>query len=106
MAEAGAFPNVSGQVTQLAYWHLTGGLVPGENVALFAKAGQSLPDAVAEGVAQAAARLRERIEAFDDPAVCYLSHPDPALAPRFSDYFQLARVAEWSVAGADDEDVA
>ena len=106
MAEAGAFPSVSGQVTQLAYWHLTGGLVPGENVALFAKAGQSLPDAVAEGVAQAAARLRERIEAFDDPTVCYLSHPDPALAPRFSDYFQLARVAEWSVAGADDEDAA
>ncbi len=63
MAEAGAFEGIAGQVTQLAYWHLTGGLIAGENVALFAKAGQSIPDAVAE----AAARLRERIEAFDDP---------------------------------------
>ena len=102
MAEAGAFAGVSGPVTQLAYWHLTGGLVAGENVALFAKAGQSIPNAVAD----AAARLRARIEAFDDPAVCYLSHPIPALAPRFSDYSQLARVAEWSVAGPDDEEVA
>ena len=59
------------------------------------------------GAAPVLARLlRARIEAFDDPAVCYLSHPIPALAPRFSDYSQLARVAEWSVAGPDDEEVA
>ena len=51
-------------------------------------------------------RLRKRIEAFDDPGSCYLSHPDPALAPRFADFAQLARVAEWSVAGNDDEDAA
>ncbi len=98
MAQAGAFAGVTGEVAELAYWHLTGGLVAGETVGLFAKSGQSLAGAVAE----AAERLRRLIADFDDPASCYLSHPDPALAPRFSDYAQLARVAEWSVAGDDE----
>ena len=102
MAQAGAFAGVTGQVAQLAYWHLTGGPVAGENIALFAKPGQSIADAVTD----ATERLRARIEAFDDPASCYLSHPDPTLAPRFSDFKQLARVAEWSVAGDDDGDAA
>ena len=102
MAAAGAFAGVTGQVTQLAYWHLTGGAVAGENVALFAKPGQS----IAEAVADATRKLRARIEAFDDPATCYLSHPDPALAPRFADFAQLARVAEWSVAGDDDGEMS
>ena len=102
MAQAGAFAGVAGPVTQLAYWHLTGGLVAGEAIALFAKPGQSIADAVAD----ATARLRARIDAFDDPASCYLSHPDPGLAPRFADFAQLARVAEWSVAGDDDGDSA
>ena len=102
MAEAGAFQGINGQVTQLAYWHLTGGPVPGKAIALFTKSGQS----IAAAVTDAAERLRKRIEAFDDPGSCYLSHPDPALAPRFADFAQLARVAEWSVAGNDDEDAA
>ena len=100
MAQAGAFSGVTGQVAQLAYWHLTGGPVAGENIALFAKPGQSIANAVTD----ATERLRARIEAFDEPTSCYLSHPDPALAPRFSDFAQLARVAEWSVAGEDDGD--
>ena len=102
MAAAGAFAGVTGEVTQLAYWHLTGGPTPGEQVALFTKSGQS----IAEAVTSATERLRARIEAFDDPASCYLSHPDPSLAPRFSDFAQLARVAEWSVAGDDESEAA
>ena len=39
------------------------------------------------------------IDAFDAPDRCYLSQPHPGVAPRFSDYAQLARVAEWAAAG-------
>jgi ATP-dependent helicase/nuclease subunit B len=41
---------------------------------------------------------------FDRPERAYLSQPSPGAAPRFSDYAQLARVAEW--AAADDQDGA
>ena len=47
---------------------------------------------------QQAARADRR---FDDPARGYLSQPHPARAPRFSDYGQLARVAEWDLAGEE-----
>ena len=36
---------------------------------------------------------------YDAPDRCYLSQPQPGFAPRFSDYAQLARVAEWAAAG-------
>jgi len=39
------------------------------------------------------------IDAYDAPDRCYLSQPQPGFAPRFSDYAQLARVAEWAAAG-------
>ena len=45
------------------------------------------------------AKLAELIAAFDDPQRPYLSIPHPARVPRFSDYSQLARRAEWSEAG-------
>jgi ATP-dependent helicase/nuclease subunit B len=48
-------------------------------------------------------RLCDLIDAFDRPSRAYLSRPHPGLAPRFSDYEQLARVAEWSAAGDGDE---
>jgi ATP-dependent helicase/nuclease subunit B len=54
---------------------------------------------VAAGIAAARANLLALIDNFDDPARCYLSQPYPARAPRFSDYAQLARVAEWGLAG-------
>jgi ATP-dependent helicase/nuclease subunit B len=48
-------------------------------------------------------RLGELIDAFDQPERAYLSRPHPGMAPRFSDYAQLARVAEWSAAADSDE---
>ena len=33
---------------------------------------------------------------WPSPARPYLSRPHPGQAPRFSDYTQLARVAEWA----------
>ncbi|HEY2133475.1 MAG TPA: double-strand break repair protein AddB [Acetobacteraceae bacterium] len=96
MAAAGAFgPALCGGAAELTYWHLTGGYQPGETRMLF----KGDADAIAEAVAVADSKLRALIAAFDDPARAYLSQPHPGRAPRFSDYGQLARVAEWDLSG-------
>jgi ATP-dependent helicase/nuclease subunit B len=59
-------------------------------------------ETVADQVAAAVARLEALIDAYANPTQCYLSQPRPGLAPRFTDYAQLARVAEW--AAVEDED--
>jgi ATP-dependent helicase/nuclease subunit B len=93
MATAGAFgPDVASPSIELAYWHLTGGFQPGEVRALF----KSNAVAIADATRDAQANLAALIDAYDEPRRCYLSHPQPAQAPRFSDYAQLARVAEWA----------
>jgi ATP-dependent helicase/nuclease subunit B len=66
---------------------------------LFKKNPTDIPAAVLD----AKHRLGELIDAFDKIDRAYLSRPHPGLAPRFSDYEQLARVAEWSAAGDADE---
>ena len=93
MAADGAFgAALVGPASELTYWHLTGGFVPGEVTSLFKQ------DAAAIGtvVATARERLAGLVAAFDDPDHPYLSQPHPGQAPRFSDYTQLARVAEWA----------
>jgi ATP-dependent helicase/nuclease subunit B len=98
MAEAGGFGgDLVGQVTELTYWHLTGGFIAGEARGLF----KSDAARIADAVGTAAAKLRALIAAFDDPARAYLSVPHPGRAPRFSDYGQLARRAEWAEAGEE-----
>ncbi len=93
MTEAGAFgPALTGAAAELTYWRLTGGYVPGEATSLF----KNDPAVVAEKSREAAQKLGELILKFDDPAQAYLSQPHPGAAPRFTDYAQLARVAEWS----------
>ncbi|MGA9865428.1 MAG: PD-(D/E)XK nuclease family protein, partial [Acetobacteraceae bacterium] len=100
MARAGAFgPTVEGETAELAYWHITGGFMPGKVLALF----KGDPAAIAEASREAGAALGALIDAFDDPARCYLSQPHPGRAPRFSDYAQLARVAEWAAADEGEE---
>ncbi len=95
MAEAGAFgPDFAAAGGELAYWHLTGGFKPGELRALFKGQVQSIDD----GVIQARNKLMELVDAYDDPGRPYLAQPRPGEAPRFSDYAQLARVAEWAIA--------
>jgi ATP-dependent helicase/nuclease subunit B len=96
MAEAGAFgADWTGTAAELAYWHLTGGFDPGDLRALF----KGDADAIAAAVGDARVALCALIDAYDAPDRCYLSQPVPGLAPRFSDYAQLARVAEWAAAG-------
>lgn len=96
MAAAGAFgdPFVA-PAAELIYWHLSGGFDRGTSTSLF-KGDAAAIGAAVEGAARALQRL---IAAFEDPGRAYLSHPHPARAPRFADYAQLARVAEWSAAG-------
>lgn len=96
MAAAGAFgPQMQARIAELCYWHVTGGYVPGQVVPLF----RGKPDELAACVTEAKQKLEALIDAFDDPARFYLSHPHPARAPRFSDYAQLARLGEWVAAG-------
>jgi ATP-dependent helicase/nuclease subunit B len=98
MLQAGAFGGLAGTVDELTYWHLTGGFQPGELCPLFKG------DAAAIGSAVEMARIAlcALIDAFDVPERCYLSQPQPGFAPRFSDYAQLARVAEWAAAGEEE----
>jgi ATP-dependent helicase/nuclease subunit B len=98
-ADGGFGPELRGATAALIYWHLSGGLDPGKATPLFKKN----PADIANAVLDAKDRLCDLIDAFDRPARAYLSRPHPALAPRFSDYEQLARVAEWSAVGDADE---
>jgi ATP-dependent helicase/nuclease subunit B len=82
---------------ELTYWHLSGGFHPGEVRTLF----KGDVAAISAAVATAREALCALIDAYDAPDRCYLSQPQPGFAPRFSDYTQLARVAEWLAAGDD-----
>ena len=86
-----------GAAAELTYWHLTGGFEPGASRTLF----KGNPAATAAAVQSAAAKLRELIAAFDDERRAYLAQPHPSRLPRFPDYAQLARVAEWGAAGGE-----
>jgi ATP-dependent helicase/nuclease subunit B len=96
MAAAGAFgPELAGATAELTYWHLTGGFEPGEARPLY----NNDADQIAAAVTAAAANLRALIAEFDTPDRAYLSQPHPGRPPRFPDYAQLARVAEWDLSG-------
>ena len=98
MAAAGAFgPALRGEAGELAYWALTGSYVPGKVTMLFEKKGSD-KKVIAEEVEKAAVQFAALVALFDRPDQAYLSQPHPGVAPRFTDYAQLARVAEWLAA--------
>jgi ATP-dependent helicase/nuclease subunit B len=100
MAMEGGFgADLTGAATELIYWHLSGGFEAGVARPLFKKTLSDIPHAI-ETTWDSFCRL---IDDFDQPSRAYLSRPNPGVAPRFSDYEQLARVAEWSIAGGADE---
>jgi ATP-dependent helicase/nuclease subunit B len=100
IAEQGGFgAELTGTTAELVYWQMTGGIDPGKAILLFKKT----PEAIAAAAADACARLCDLIDDFDQPGKAYLSRPHPDLALRYPVYEQLARVAEWSAAGDDDE---
>ena len=96
MAEAGAFEHVApGSVSELTYWELSGGFEAGKAC----PAVNTRKQDIAGAVRFHRDFLQELIARYDDEQVPYLSQPHPDAAPRFSDYAQLARVAEWEAAG-------
>jgi len=95
MVAQGAFgAALVGHVAELTYWHISGGHDAGRAAPLF----RSSETETQAAIAAARAGLLALVAAFDDASRAYLSQPSPGAAPRFSDYAQLARVAEWAVA--------
>jgi ATP-dependent helicase/nuclease subunit B len=98
MVQAGAFgPDVTGEVSELTYWHISGGFEPGKASVLFK--GDAVRTAEMAGIADAS--LKALVSDFDDALRAYLSQPSPGAVPRFSDYARLARVAEWAAVEED-----
>lgn len=98
-AEAGFGIELHGVAAYLIYWHLTGSIDAGKAYALF----KNERERIAAAVAAAREKLCALIDDFDRPERAYLSRPHPAHRNRFSDYEQLARVAEWAWTGDSDE---
>jgi ATP-dependent helicase/nuclease subunit B len=97
MVASGAFPGWNGTVAELTYWQVSGGYAPGKETSLL-KADRA---AIAALATEARDRLWDRIVSFDDPARAYLAQPHPGLRPRFPEYGQLARIAEWDLGEAE-----
>jgi len=89
-----------GETQELVYWHLTGGVPAGSVYPLFRKAPGTIPAAAADALE----RLGALVDGFDQAEKPYLSRPNPDTASRFAEYDQLARVAEWSSAGGEDDE--
>jgi ATP-dependent helicase/nuclease subunit B len=49
------------------------------------------------------AALTQLIQLYDNPDQPYLSEPDPAVRPKFSDVRHLARVREWRAWEVEDD---
>ncbi len=95
IALAGGFEGLpQSPVGGLAFWRLSGGTPPGE----VQPASRTAP---AELAAQALEGLKRLVAEFDNPATPYACRPRPEMAPRFSDYDHLSRLAEWAV-GPDE----
>ncbi len=100
MAALGGFgDDWRGEAAELAYWALKGGFEPGKETVLFQKKDAERQAAIDTALAG----LRTLIEQYDEPDRCYLAQPDPSWTPRFSDYAQLERIAEWAMAVEEDE---
>jgi ATP-dependent helicase/nuclease subunit B len=100
MAAAGAFPGLAPMpARELVYWRLSGREPAGEVTTLFEGDAAGLAAAI-EG---AQAGLVGLVRAFDDPGMPYRAQPHAAWRPRYPQYAQLARLAEWDGGEDDDE---
>jgi ATP-dependent helicase/nuclease subunit B len=100
MASRGAFVGVpAAPVSQLRFWHVTGGDPAGEEIAVdgatFGRERQAVPS-VEQLAEEAMAGLRNLIAHFDDPQTPYHARPRPDYALRYNDYAHLARIKEWA----------
>lgn len=96
IAQAGGFPGVpSRPVSQLLFWHLSGGATGGVE-----KTAGDDPSKLAR---EALDGLRGLIAVFNREETPYEARPHPGRAPDFSDYLHLARVKEWSAGGGEGD---
>jgi ATP-dependent helicase/nuclease subunit B len=104
MLEHGAFDGLPpAPAAQMVYWKVTGsGQKPVERIEICGEKDKPADELAAE----AAAGLRQLIDAFRDENTPYLSQPRADAKPKFSDYEHLARVKEWGVAADEAEDAA
>jgi ATP-dependent helicase/nuclease subunit B len=95
----GGFKGVTpGSLAEFAYVSLRGREPAGEEKPIEFKDGT--PDEHAD---KALARLRDVVERFADVNTPYRSLVSPMWKTRYGDYDHLARVAEWSAGGEDEE---
>jgi ATP-dependent helicase/nuclease subunit B len=100
MAEAGGFgPELQATTAELTYWQLTGGFEAGKVSPLFKDNDAELLAVIRRAISG----LEQLIDQYDEPDRCYLAQPHPSWTPRFSDYAQLERFAEWSAAAEEDD---
>jgi len=96
IAEAGGFEGIGAKPAgDLRYLRLTGGEKGGEN--------RLITEEGALWAAEALAGLRALLASYESDGVPYLSRPRVQFTARFSNYDHLARVKEWSAAGAEGE---
>lgn len=102
IARAGGFPNVprGASVTEIAVMRLSGGTPAGE-VRRFVPGN---PFKSCDELADFnLARLKDLLAAFADAEQPYHPIPRPKWRLRYGRYDQLARIAEWSASGGEDE---
>ena len=97
----GGFENIpaGGNVAELIYVRLRGGAVAGEQRIVNIKEGTA-----DEQADRALAKLTEVLAKFADPANPYYSLLHPMWTTHYGTYDHLARVQEWSLTGATNED--
>lgn len=88
--QKGGFKNISGDVSYMGYWKITGATIAGETIAVDGhEKCQTAIDNAVNG-------LQQLIKKFSSKDTPYISLPNTNMAPRFNDYLYLARVKEWT----------
>lgn len=96
IARAGGFKDIPAKdVSEMAWWHLTGKRDDAGEVKPF-------PQPPAEAADEALQQFDETMRWFTRREAAYLSEPDSAFRPVYSDYRLLARVKEWAANGEED----
>jgi ATP-dependent helicase/nuclease subunit B len=100
MAEAGAFgADLQGEVTELAFWKLSGRHVKGEDKPLFA----GRPEQLRGVIDGAAANLPKLFARYADAATPFLASPHPGRSTYEDVYKGMSRRGEWGGDGGDDD---
>ncbi|MGE3783002.1 MAG: PD-(D/E)XK nuclease family protein, partial [Alphaproteobacteria bacterium] len=89
IARDGSFGGLRGVPAALEYWRMSGGAPPAARCVV----GGGDPLALID---LALTQVSGLIDRFDDPRTPYYAVPDPRLAPRYSDYALLERLAEFA----------